>query len=182
MSIILKKKTAASIDNPSAWKVDIFVDSADGKLKTKDESATVAIVASESVVDAKILAATYTPPQFITTTLTHFEVSWAGSSSWPPYSRTSYSSVINPTVDTDYLMHINCYCSWGWVRWYAWIEYSTNNSTWYSMPYTQYSNTGDNQYITVPITFTAINWLYYRWFAWGSYAGWGASIDLIKIR
>lgn len=51
MSIVIKKKTQASIPSVSSDKVQIFVDSADDKLKYKDENGDVGIVASEEYVD-----------------------------------------------------------------------------------------------------------------------------------
>ena len=52
MSIVIKKKTQASIPSVSADKVQIFVDSADDKLKYKDENGDVVSLASNEEVNA----------------------------------------------------------------------------------------------------------------------------------
>lgn len=49
MSIILKKETAP--DAPATNKVNIYVDSADGKMKAKDEAGDEIVVASEGLVE-----------------------------------------------------------------------------------------------------------------------------------
>lgn len=49
-NIVLKKQTSASIDTPATDKVTIFVDSADWKMKNKNESGAVENIATEEYI------------------------------------------------------------------------------------------------------------------------------------
>jgi len=49
--IKINKTAAAGVETPLADKVSIFVDSADGKLKHKDENGDVEILSTKDYVD-----------------------------------------------------------------------------------------------------------------------------------
>lgn len=57
-NIVLKKQTSASIDTPATDKVTIFVDSADGKLKNKNDTGIIDTVITDNTIDQSAIIIT----------------------------------------------------------------------------------------------------------------------------
>ena len=185
--IILKQESASSIESVSAWYADIFIDSADSKVKIKTPSATVVVASEESITDTFAFWPGSDGNVTITTTITltrdmyydnlTITSPWILIPNW-------YRFFVKWTLSGNWKIQRNGNAWWAWASVTAWIAGTTLNqgnlnaelaaAAWgagnaNSAPYNWAA--WDNWAAANP-SYTQINWAA-GWHGWNWYATWG---------
>lgn len=125
--IKINKTAAAGVETPLTDRVSIFVDSADDKLKYKDDANTVSVVASEDYVSS----------WYMLNTINYFwdwsdwdvTISWSVTLTRDMYYNNLTINTWNTLIPNGYRIFVKWTLSWDWaitLNWNAWDDWTTS--------------------------------------------------------